>query len=126
MPNVPFSVGLLARKPRSLSFEEGSESSDGRTDDLASVHREGATQSASACWIQAGAGGVGRPSQSNSKHMGAFVVATGGPGSQDFMAKLGADVRSTILVKKFEGAGPFDVVYDGVCGPLVERGLTPS
>src|SRR5258708_18968150 len=55
--------------------------------------------------------------------MGAFVVATGGPGSQDFMAKLGADRTIDYTREKFEDAGPFDVVHDGVCGPLVERGI---
>ena len=73
--------------------------------------------------IQAGAGGVGAFAIQLAKHIGAFVVATGGPGSQDFMAKLGADRTIDYTREKFEDAGPFDVVYDGVCGPLVERGI---
>jgi NADPH:quinone reductase-like Zn-dependent oxidoreductase len=73
--------------------------------------------------IQAGAGGVGAFAIQLAKYIGAYVVATGGPDSQELMAKLGADRTIDYTREQFEDAGPFDVVYDGVCGPLVERGI---
>ena len=45
--------------------------------------------------------------------MGAYVVATAGPGNQDFMKKLGADRTIDYTRESFEDAGHFDVVYDG-------------
>lgn len=39
------------------------------------------------------------------------------------MAELGADRTIDYATEKFEDAGPFDVVYDGVSRPLVERGI---
>ncbi len=39
------------------------------------------------------------------------------------MARPGADRTVDYAKEKFEDAGPFGVVYDGVCGPLVERGI---
>jgi NADPH:quinone reductase-like Zn-dependent oxidoreductase len=39
------------------------------------------------------------------------------------MAGLGADRTIDYTTETFEAPGPFDVVYDGVCGPLIERGI---
>jgi NADPH:quinone reductase-like Zn-dependent oxidoreductase len=73
--------------------------------------------------IQAGAK-ASAPSQFNSPGTGVpLSVAIGGPNNQDFMAKLGADRTIDHTCEAFEDAGPFDVVYDGVCGPLIERGI---
>src|SRR5271155_1483999 len=54
---------------------------------------------------------------------GAYAGATAGPGSQEFMAQLGADRTIDYTRERFEDAGRFDVVLDGVCGVLVERGI---
>jgi NADPH:quinone reductase-like Zn-dependent oxidoreductase len=116
-------VGLLARKPRSLSFEEAASLPTVAVTTWQAFTERAHLKSGERVLIQAGAGGVGAFAVQLAKHMGAFVVATGGPGSQDFMAKLGADRTIDYTREKFEDAGPFDVVYDGVCGPLVKRGI---
>jgi len=116
-------VSLLARKPRSLSFEEAASLPTVALTTWQAFIERAQLKSGERVLIQAGAGGVGAFAIQLAKHMGAFVVATGGPGSQDFMAKLGADRTIDYTREKFEDAGPFDVVYDGVCGPLVERGI---
>jgi NADPH:quinone reductase-like Zn-dependent oxidoreductase len=116
-------VSLLARKPRSLSFEEAASLPTVALTTWQAFIERAQLKSGERVLIQAGAGGVGAFAIQLAKHMGAFVVATGGPGSQDFMAKLGADRTIDYTREKFEDAGPFDVVYDGVCGPLIERGI---
>jgi NADPH:quinone reductase-like Zn-dependent oxidoreductase len=116
-------VSLLARKPRSLSFEEAASLPTVALTTWQTFIERAQLKSGERVLIQAGAGGVGAFAIQLAKHMGAFVVATGGPGSQDFMAKLRADRTIDYTREKFEDAGPFDVVHDGVCGPLVERGI---
>src|SRR6201982_958844 len=116
-------VRLLARKPRSLSFEEAASLPTVALTTWQAFIERAQLKSGERMLIQAGAGGVGAFAIQLAKHMGAFVVATGGPGSQDFMAKLGADRTSDYTSDTLQEAGPFDVVYDGVCGPMIERGI---
>ena len=120
---VAVPVGLLARKPESLSFEEAASLPTVALTTWQAFTERAQLKSGERVLIQAGAGGVGAFAIQLAKHIGAFVVATGGPDSQDFMAKLGADRTIDYTREKFEDAGAFDVVYDGVCGPLVERGI---
>lgn len=116
-------VPLLAFKPKSLSFEEAAAlPTVALTTWQAFIERARIT-SGERILIQAGGGGVGSFAIQLAKHMGAYVVATGGPGSQGFMTELGADRVVDYTREEFENAGPFDVVYDGVCGPLIERGI---
>src|SRR5271154_398303 len=116
-------VSLLAHKPRSLSFEEAASLPTVALTTWQAFVERAKLKSGERVLIQAGAGGVGVFAIQLAKHIGAHVVATGGPGSQDFMKKFGADRTVDYTQEKFEDAGPFDVVYDGVCGPLVERGI---
>lgn len=116
-------INLLAHKPKSLSHEgAGSLPTVALTTWQAFVERA-RLKSGERLLIQAGAGGVGAFAIQLAKHMGAYVVATGGPDSQKFMAELGADRTIDYTREAFESAGPYDVVYDGVCGPLIERGI---
>lgn len=73
--------------------------------------------------VQAGAGGVGTFSIPFAKHLGAHVTATAGPSNQAFLKELGADVAVDYTRERFEDFGPYDVVYDGVCGDLTERSI---
>ena len=116
-------VNLLAHKPQSLSFEEAASLPTVALTAWQAFTERAKLKSGERILIQAGAGGVGVFAIQLAKHIGAFVVATGGPDSQDFMAKLGADRTVDYTRESFEDAGPFDVVYDGVCGPLTERGI---
>lgn len=118
---VPLS--LLALKPRSLSFEEAASLPTVALTTWQAFTERAHLKSGERVLIQAGAGGIGAFAIQLAKHMGAVVIASGGPDSQDAMAKLGADLTLDYTREMFEDTGPFDVVYDGVCGPLIERGI---
>jgi NADPH:quinone reductase-like Zn-dependent oxidoreductase len=114
---------LLAHKPKTLSFEEAASLPTVALTTWQAFVERAQLKSGERLLIQAGAGGIGAFAIQLAKHLGAFVVATGGPDNQDFMAALGADRTVDYTREAFEDAGPFDVVYDGVCGPLIERGI---
>jgi len=116
-------INLLAPKPRSLSFEEAASLPTVALTTWQAFKERAKLKSGERVLIQAGAGGVGVFAIQLAKEMGAYVVATGGPGSQDFIKKLGADRTIDYTRERFEEAGPFDVILDGVCGALVERGI---
>src|SRR5271155_3734800 len=116
-------VNLLAHKPRSLSFEEAASLPTVALTTWQAFKERAQLKSGERVLIQAGAGGVGVFAIQLAKRMGAYVVATGGSSNQEFMTQLGADRTIDYTRERFEDAGPFDVVYDGVCGPLVERGI---
>jgi len=117
------SIALLAKKPRSASFEEAASLPTVALTTWQAFKDRARLKTGERVLIQAGAGGVGVFAIQLAKQMGAYVVATAGPGSQEFMAQLGADRTIDYTRERFEDAGPFDVVFDGVCGVLVERGI---
>lgn len=116
-------LGLLAHKPRTLSFEEAASLPTVALTTWQSFVERAQLKAGERILIQAGAGGVGSFAVQLARHLGAYVVATGGTDSQAFMAGLGAHRTIDYTTEDFEAAGPFDVVYDGVCGPLTERGI---
>lgn len=73
--------------------------------------------------IHAGSGGIGTFAIQLAKYIGAHVTATAGPKNQDFLKQLGVDQVLDYTKDNFEEYGPFDVVYDSVCGSLVERSI---
>lgn len=73
--------------------------------------------------VQAGAGGVGSFAIQLAKHIGAHVSATAGTNNQSFLQEFGADRCIDYTHQRFEDYGPYDVVYDGVCGDLIERSI---
>ena len=73
--------------------------------------------------IQAGSGGIGSFAIQLAKYMGAVVTASASAGNQNWMRELGADRTIDYAIERFEDAAPFDFIYDGACGPLVERGI---
>jgi NADPH:quinone reductase-like Zn-dependent oxidoreductase len=116
-------ISLLARKPASLSHAQAASLPTVALTTWQAFVERAQLKPGERLLIQAGAGGVGAFAIQLAKHMGAFVVATGGAGSQAFMSELGADRTVDYTRERFEDAGPFDVVYDGVCGALIERGI---
>lgn len=116
-------VRLLALKPKTLSFEEAASLPTVALTTWQAFKERAHLKAGERVLIQAGAGGVGVYAIQLAKQIGAEVIATGGPDSQDFMRALGADRTIDYSKANFEDAGPFDVVLDGVCGPLVERGI---
>ena len=116
-------VSLLAHKPKSLSHEGAASFPTVALTTWQAFVERAKLKSGERVLIQAGAGGVGAFAIQLAKHMGAYVVATGGPSSQSFVKGLGADQTIDYSTQSFESAGPYDVVCDGVCGPLIERGI---
>ena len=116
-------IQLLARMPRTLSYAAAASLPTVALTTWQSFVERARLKAGERVLIQAGAGGVGAFAIQLARHLGAEVVATGGAGSQAFMAQLGADRTIDYGREAFEDAGPFDVVYDGVCGPLTERGI---
>lgn len=116
-------INLLAPKPKSLSHEGAASLPTVALTTWQAFVERARLKSGERVLIQAGAGGIGAFAIQLAKYMSAFVVATGGPHSQKFMSELGADLTIDYTRESFESAGPFDVVYDGVCGPLIERGI---
>jgi len=106
-------VRLLALKPKTLSFEEAASLPTVALTTWQAFNERAHLKAGERVLIQAGAGGVGVYAIQLAKQMGAEVVATGGPDSQDFMRALGADRTIDYSKEKFEDAGPFDVVLDG-------------
>lgn len=114
---------LFARKPTGLSHvEAASLPTVGLTTWQALIDRAG-LQAGDHVLIQAGAGGIGSFAIQLAKHLGAEVTATASASNQQWMRDLGADHVLDYALTRFDEAGPFDVVYDGVCGPLIERGI---
>ncbi|MBW8813625.1 MAG: NADP-dependent oxidoreductase [Caulobacterales bacterium] len=116
-------VALLAPKPRTLSHAEAASLPTVALTTWQSFLERARLKAGEHVLIQAGAGGVGSFAIQLAKHLGAKVTATASAANQGWMAELGADRTIDYATEPFEAAGPFDVVYDGVCGPLVERGI---
>jgi NADPH:quinone reductase-like Zn-dependent oxidoreductase len=114
---------LLALKPKRLSHVEAASLPTVALTTWQAFKERARLKAGERLLIQAGAGGVGSFAIQLAKQMGATVVATGGGANQGWMTDLGADRAVDYAQENFEDAGPFDVVYDGVCGPLVERGI---
>lgn len=114
---------LLAPKPKRLSHTEAASLPTVALTTWQAFTERARLKAGESILIQAGAGGVGSFAIQLAKHMGAVVTATASATNQSWMADLGADRTVDYAKARFEDFGPFDVVYDGVCGPLVERGI---
>ena len=116
-------VALLARKPATVShIEAASLPTIALTTWQAFFERAG-LKKGERLLVQAGAGGVGTFAIQLARHVGAHVTATAGPSNQAFLRELGVDQAVDYTRERFEEHDPYDVVYDGVCGDLIERGI---
>jgi NADPH:quinone reductase-like Zn-dependent oxidoreductase len=91
-------LGLLARKPRSLSFEEAASLPTVALTTWQAFIERAQLKLSERVLIQAGAGGVGAFAIQLAKHMGAFVVATGGPNSGPLTRPDGAQLAEIAQV----------------------------
>lgn len=110
---------LLAHKPKTASHAEAASLPTVALTTWQSFYERANLKSGESLLIQAGAGGIGSFAIQLAKHIGAKVTATASAGNQDFLKSLGADVALDYATQSFQEAGPYDVVYDGVCGDLV-------
>ena len=116
-------VSLLARKPKRLSHIEAASLPTVALTTWQALVLRAKLAPGERIMIQAGSGGVGSFAIQLAKHLGAIVTASASAENQKYMRELGADRTIDYASERFEDAGPFDVVYDGKCGPLVERGI---
>jgi NADPH:quinone reductase-like Zn-dependent oxidoreductase len=116
-------AALLSRKPARMSHVEAASLPTIALTTWQSFFERAHLKKGERLLIQAGAGGVGTFAIQLAKHVGAHVTATAGTANQAFLRELGADRVVDYTLERFEDAGPYDVVYDGVSGDLVQRGI---
>lgn len=114
---------LLARKPLTLSHIEAASLPTVALTTWQAFIERAHLKPGERVLIHAGAGGVGTFAVPFAKHLGAHVTATAGPANQAFLKELGVDQAVDYICERFEDFGPYDVVYDGVCGELTERSI---
>jgi NADPH:quinone reductase-like Zn-dependent oxidoreductase len=114
---------LLAKKPTKISHIEAASLPTVALTGWQAFFERADLKKGNRVLIQAGAGGVGTFAIQLAKHFGAHVTATASTANQSFLKELGVDVAVDYTQQRFEDFGPFDVVYDGVCGELVERSI---
>lgn len=120
---VAVPVQLLARKPARLSHIEAASLPTVALTTWQAFFERAHLKGGERVLIQAGAGGIGTFAIQLAKHLGAHVTATAGPDNQAFLKTLGVDRAVDYSRERFEDFGPYDVVYDGVCGELIERSI---
>jgi len=118
---VPTSI--LARKPERISHIEAASLPTVALTTWQAFFERAHLKRSDRILIQAGAGGIGSFAIQLAKHVGAHVTATAGTSNQTFLTELGADQAIDYTQSRFEDFGPYDVVYDGVCGELVEQSI---
>ena len=116
-------VSLLAPKPKRLSHIEAASLPTVALTTWQALVVRAKLMPGERLMIQAGSGGIGSFAIQLAKHMGAVVTASASAGNQEWMRELGANHTIDYAAERFEEAGPFDVVYDGACGPLIGRGI---
>jgi NADPH:quinone reductase-like Zn-dependent oxidoreductase len=116
---VALPAKLLAHKPKTASYQEAASLPTVALTTWQSFYERANLKSGETLLIQAGAGGIGSFAIQLAKYIGAKVTATASTANQEFLKSLGADVTIDYTKQNFQDAGPYDVVYDGVCGDLV-------
>lgn len=119
---VAVDEGIVARKPRNLSFEEAASIPlAGLTAWQALVDRA-AVKSGDRVLIHAGAGGVGSLGIQIAKARGAHVAATCGTGNVEFVKGLGADEAVDYTKDDFSAVlKGYDVVLDTMGGEVYRK-----
>ncbi|MYN44123.1 zinc-binding dehydrogenase [Pseudoduganella sp. FT93W] len=120
---VAIAPALLARKPAGLTHYEAASLPTVALTTWQALRERARLQPGERLLIQAGAGGVGSIAIQLAKYLGAHVSATAGSANQALLRQLGADQAIDYSSQRFEDFGPYDVVYDAVCGALTERGI---
>ncbi|GLH79802.1 alcohol dehydrogenase [Bradyrhizobium sp. SSBR45G] len=110
---------LLASKPKTITHQEAASLPTVALTTWQSFFERARLVAGESLLIQAGAGGIGTFAIQLAKHIGANVAATASANNQDFLRSVGVDKAINYETESFEEAGPYDVVYDGVCGDLV-------
>ncbi len=122
---VPVAVDSLARKPRSLTFEQaGAYPLVAMTAWQATVDA-GRVAKGERVLVQGGAGGVGSMAVQFAKARGAYVIATASARNHEYLKSIGVDQTIDYRTTRFEDvAKDVDLVVDTVGGETLERSAT--
>jgi NADPH:quinone reductase-like Zn-dependent oxidoreductase len=95
-------VTSLARKPKSMTFEQAAGVPIAAETAYRALHEAGGIQSGQTVLIHGAAGGVGSAAVQIAKAAGARVIGTASPNNHDFLKSLGADEVIDYRTQKFE------------------------
>ncbi len=123
-------AAIVARKPASLSHAEAAALPLAAGTAYEAVVRRLAVRPGETVLVHGGAGGVGSFAVQLARASGARVIATAGPGNQETLRALGADVcvdyraqdPAEVALRETGGAG-VDAVFSTVGGETVTRSL---
>ena len=95
-------LNSLARKPKSLTFEEAAGVPIAAETAYRALHEAGKLQKGQTVLIHGAAGGVGSAAVQIAKAAGARVIGTASSGNHEFLKSLGADEVIDYRTQKFE------------------------
>jgi len=121
---VAVHVGLLARKPANISFEEAAAAPmAGLTAYQPLVHGMN-IKKGNRVLIHGAAGGVGHYAVQIAKHLGAEVIATSSAKNREFIMSLGADKHIDYQTEDFRKViKDVDFVFDTIGGETLEHSI---
>jgi len=121
---VAVNAGLLARKPKNISFEEAAAAPmAGLTAWQPLVHGMN-IKKRNKILIHGASGGVGHYAVQIAKYLGAEVIATSSGKNRNFVMSLGADQHIDYQTENFwEVAKDVDFVFDTVGGATLEHSI---
>lgn len=111
----------LSPKPSSLSHAEAAAAPIGSLTAWQGLHLHAKLQKGERVLIHGGAGAVGHFAVQLAKSQGAYVIATASRANIDFVKQLGANEVIDYRERRFEEAGPVDVIFDTVGGETLNR-----
>jgi NADPH:quinone reductase-like Zn-dependent oxidoreductase len=111
----------LSLKPATLSDAEAAAAPIGLLTAWQGLHSQVKLQGGERILIHGGAGAVGLFAVQLAKLQGAYVIATSSQTNIDVMKRLGADEVLDYRARRFEEAGPVDVIFDTVGGETLDR-----
>ncbi|HEX4486205.1 MAG TPA: NADP-dependent oxidoreductase [Terriglobales bacterium] len=119
------SAELIARKPKSLSFQEAASAPVVAVTAWQMLFEYAQLKSGQSVLIHGAAGNVGAYAVQLAKHAGLQAHATAGPGDLDYVRSLGADTVANYRTERFEDAVPkVDAVLDMVGGETQHRSFS--
>jgi NADPH:quinone reductase-like Zn-dependent oxidoreductase len=111
----------LALKPSSLSHAQAAAAPIGSLTAWQGLHLHAKLQKGERVLIHGGAGAVGLFAVQLAKSQGAYIIATSSKVNIDFVKQLGANEVIDHRERRFEEAGPVDVIFDTVGGETRDR-----
>lgn len=121
---VAANIANIATKPRSLDFIQAAALPLAAASALQAIEEHINIKKGQKILIQGGAGGIGSLAIQLAKMHGAYVAATTGPETLEFVKSLGADLVIDYSTQNFEDLiQDYDAVFDTVGGETATKSL---